>query len=99
MSAGDRQVEKIMSMTLADFHRGLKVLDPGLALGPGAKSVRVELAGACADIDFEAIDSKVYGTLLEIPRARVSLDFGGSPPEARRAFLEKFDFTFRRGGG
>ena len=99
MAAGDRQVEKIMSMTLADFHRNLKVLDPDLSLGPQAKSVRLELDGASAEILFESMDSKTYGTLLEIPRARVTLDFDDSSAEAQQAFLERFDFAFRRGGG
>ena len=99
MTASDRQVEKIMSMTLADFHRSLKVLDPDLVLGPEVRSVRLDMEGASAQVLFEDMDSKTYGTLLEIPRARVTLDFDDSSPEARQAFIERFDFAFRRGGG
>ena len=99
MTASDRQVEKIMSMTLADYHRSLKVLAPELSLGPKQKTVRLDLEGASAEVRFEDMDSKTYGTLLRIPRARVTLDFDDSSPAARRAFLERFDFAFRRGGG
>ena len=99
MTASDRQVEKIMSMTLADYHRSLKVLAPELTLAPHQKTVRLDLEGASADVRFEDMDSKTYGTLLKIPRARVTLDFDDSNPEARQAFLERFDFAFRRGGG
>ena len=99
MTAGDRQVEKIMSMTLADFHRSLKVLAPERTMGSQQKMIRLDLDGTSADIRFESMDSKTYGTLLNIPRARVTLDFDESSPEARQAFLERFDFAFRRGGG
>ena len=99
MTADDRQVEKIMSMTLADYHRSLKVLAPELEMGPQQKTVRLDLDGTSAEIRFEVMDSKTYGTLLEIPRARVTLDFDESSPESRLAFLERFDFAFRRGGG
>ena len=99
MAAGNSQVEKIMSMTLADFHRNLKVLAPERTLESQEKTVRLDLEGASAEIRFQAIESKVYGGRLEIPRARVTLDFDESSPEARQAFLDKFDFAFRRGGG
>ena len=99
MTAGGHQVEKIMSMTLADFHRNLKVLAPEHTMGPQQKKIRLDLDGASAEIRFESMDTKTYGTLLNIPRARVTLDFDDSSPEARQAFLERFDFAFRRGGG
>ena len=98
MAASDPQVEKIMSMTLADFHRSISVLAPELDLGPQQKTVHLDLEGASAQVRFEAIDSKAHG-LLVIPRARVTLEFDESSPEARQAFLERFDFAFRRGGG
>lgn len=99
MTAGGRQVEKIMSMTLADFHRSLKVLAPERTMGPREKTVRIDLEGASAEVRFEAIDSKTYGGRLEIPRALVTLDFDDSSAEAQQAFLDRFDFAFRRGGG
>lgn len=99
MAAGDRQVEKIMSMTLADFHRNLKVLAPECTLGPQQQTVRLDLDGASAEIRFESMASKTYGNLLNIPRARVTLSFDESSAETRQAFIDRFDFAFRRGGG
>ena len=98
MTASDRQVEKIMSITLADFQRSIKVLAPDRTMGPEEKAVSLDLEGASAEVRFEAIESKAHG-LLVIPRARVTLDFDESSSEARQAFLERFDFAFRRGGG
>ena len=37
--------------------------------------------------------------LLSLPRIEVTLTFRGHTPEARQAFLERFDLAFRRGGG
>ena len=99
MTAGDRQVEKVMSMTLADFHRNLKVLAPQHTIGPQQKKIRLDLEGASAEIRFEIIDSKTYGGLLKIPRALITLSFDDSSAEARQAFVDRFDFAFRRGGG
>lgn len=99
MTAGGRQVEKIMSMTLADFHRNLKILAPEHTMGPQQKTVRLDLDGASAEIRFESMDSKTYGGLLKIPRALITLSFDDSSAEARQAFIDRFDFAFRRGGG
>ena len=93
------QIEKIMSATLGDFQRSLATLAPGHTLHPDGRGILIEEDGYKVEIRFEPIESKVYGGLLEIPRAKVTLTFDNASPQARKKFVSRFDFAFQRGGG
>ena len=88
-----------MSMTLGDFHRSLKALAPGHALHSDGRGVHLEDDGYSVEILFEKIESKVFGGLLVLPRAKVTLTFGNTSPQAQKDFERRFDFAFQRGGG
>lgn len=99
MSDGARPVEKIMALDLAEFQRSLRTLAPDLPAPPDASRVALADGRNTVAITFEALPAATLGGLLALPRARVTLAFGGHTPEQRTAFLARFDQAFQRGGG
>ena len=98
----DEIVEKLMSISRAEFETGLKRLTntpPHLNgqdvyilsdVGPQHQSVR------CA---FQPLPDAVLGHLLKLPRARIRLHLSSLSSHDRATFLDLFDRTFQRGGG
>lgn len=99
MSATPERVEKLMALTLADFHRSLTVLAPDLAPGSDQSRVAMAVDGGRVEIVFQAQERATLGGLLTLPRALVVLTFEHMDAEAQRAFLARFDQAFQRGGG
>lgn len=93
------RVEKVMALTLADFHRSLATLAPGLALRDGQTGVEIDTGEASVSITFEEQQDATLGGLLALPRARVTLTLDGLDDAERAAFLSRFDRAFQRGGG
>jgi hypothetical protein len=89
-------IEKTMSASESDFHRGMAVLD---ATRPSALTHVLCCGGGIVTISYEARPGVRLGTLLALPRACVRLRFDGASPEERAAFLARFDLAFQRGGG
>lgn len=89
-------IEKTMSASAADFHRGMAVLDPACA--PGLHHV-LGCGGGTVAITYHHLESVTLGSLLALPRARVTLAFAGVSAAERAAFLARFDLAFQRGGG
>ena len=98
----DEIVEKLMSISRAEFEAGLKRL-PGTAthlngqrsyvlsdVGPERRIVR------CS---FEPLSDTVLGALLKLPRARIRLHLDSLSSNDRAEFMSLFDRTFQRGGG
>jgi len=95
-------VEKLMSITRAEFETGLARLTGGPLRpdGDGTYSLAgIGPAGEAVGCSFEPLPAAVLGGLLRLPRARIRLDLAALPPEARPAFLSRFYQTFQRGGG
>ncbi|MDH3581060.1 MAG: hypothetical protein OEM91_10610 [Hyphomicrobiales bacterium] len=99
MSRSPDRVEKVMALTLADFHRSLVTLAPGLALRDGQTEIEIDIGGAGVSITFEEQQETMLGGLLALPRARVTLELDGLDNAQRAAFLARFDRAFQRGGG
>lgn len=93
------QVEKVMSLDLNDFHRGLKVLDPALELENDQREVVLNDNGTAISIVFETLESAKLGGLLRLPRARVTIDLQALDTASANRFLSRFDKAFQRGGG
>jgi hypothetical protein len=89
-------VEKTMSATPSEFHRCMAVLDA--ALTP-ALSHTLECDSGTITVTYVALPGVTLGTLLALPRARVTVRFVGVPPSARAEFMCRFDLAFQRGGG
>lgn len=98
VSIGKSGIVKTMALTRAEFETSLRVI-----LGPsapiGGPLVRVTLTSGTVGIHFEPLPGVCLGGLLELPRARVTLEFAGVDSSARDDFLRRFDFAFQRGGG
>jgi len=91
------RVEKVMALTPAEFAAGLSHLR-GVAASESGEYV-VQLPGGTATLNFEPLPDVRLGGLLALPRAKISLAFSGCSPEARAAFMRRFDLAFQRGGG
>ena len=92
------RVEKLMSLSLAEFQRSITPLAGG-PLPPDRTSVELPAGSGKVLISYDPRPSVRYGGLLDLPRAVVSLTFTGVAEPSQRAFLERFDSVFRRGGG
>jgi hypothetical protein len=89
-------IEKTMSASESDFHRGMAVLDATRA--PALTHV-LGCGGGLVTISYDARPGVRLGTLLALPRACVRLRFEGATADERSAFLARFDLAFQRGGG
>jgi hypothetical protein len=90
-------IEKIMSMSRAEFENSLAaLLAPASAPVP---PVRVPLGAGFVTIAFEPLQGVRLGGLLELPRSRVALSFVDVARDEREAFTRRFDLAFQRGGG
>ena len=92
-------VEKMMSLTLVEFHRGLKTLSPDVPLEDGQKEIVISADKAEVRIVYEPLEKATLGGLLSLPRARVTLYLDGLDEAGRQKFLARFDKAFQRGGG
>jgi hypothetical protein len=94
--SSDESVEKVMTLSRAEFARGVAALAPE---GRGANPARVPLGSGWVSIRYEALPGVCLGMLLELPRARVIIEFDKVSAVEREAFLRRFDIAFQRGGG
>ena len=98
MGATER-VEKLMALTLSDFHRSLNALAPNLPLEQGQTEVSLQVDKEEVRIVYDPLETVTLGGLLALPRARVKLHLGELDKAQRKAFLTRFDKAFQRGGG
>ena len=89
-------VEKTMSATPSEFHRSMAVLDASLT---PALAHSLECNSGTITVTYDVLPSVTLGTLLALPRARVTVRFVGVPSADRAQFMSRFDLAFQRGGG
>jgi hypothetical protein len=92
------RVEKLMSLTLAEFQATIAPLAGG-PLPARETHADIRTGSGRVVIAFEPLPSVRLGGLLDMPRALVSLTYSGVSDEERAAFLKRFDLAFQRGGG
>jgi hypothetical protein len=90
------RVEKLMTLSRAEFAMSVAALAPE---GCGANPARVPLGSGWVCICYEALPGVRLGGLLELPRARVIIEFDKASAAEREEFLRRFDIAFQRGGG
>lgn len=95
----DGQVEKVMSLSIEEFHKSIAVLTGHPPLSTAASLVRFSEDGGRVEIGYAPLPGVTLGGLLALPRARVWIAFEGLDGDARAAFLRRFDLAFQRGGG
>ena len=91
--------EKIMSMTLAEFRRGVERLAPNALLDRDARLARIPISSGEVCISATQLDTVTLGGLMQLPRCRVQFHFSDVNTEDRTAFIAQFDRVFQRGGG
>jgi hypothetical protein len=89
-------VEKTMSASPSEFYRSMAVLDTSLT---PALAHTLQCSSGTITVTYTALPAVTLGTLLTLPRARVTVSFDGVPPTARADFMCRFDLAFQRGGG
>ena len=89
-----------MSISRTEFLRGLNRLanEAESFSEIGESEWELCAASGCARVRFRELPPRRAG-MLSLPRATVTLDLSGLPPDARSAFLESFRRVFQRGGG
>lgn len=97
MAEGAR-IEKLMSLTRAEFVASLAGFDPQARLGDDGV-VSLVTAGGVLRVTFEPLPPRLLGGLVRMPQARVALDFSGIPEAQRASLQRRFDIAFQRGGG
>ncbi len=91
------RVEHVMSVSRTEFIASLSKLPGVFHIGPDRWIVR--LAGGAVTIAFEPLAGVRLGGLLQLPRAKVTLDIEDISEPARSQFLKQFEIAFQRGGG
>ncbi len=99
MSDTPERVEKLMALTLAEFHRSLKTLAPNIILADNQTEIVIPADRSEVRIVYEPLEKATLGGLLALPRARVTLHLGELGKGQRHTFLTAFDKAFQRGGG
>ncbi len=99
MNSRPGNVEKTMSLDLAEFHRGLKTIAPDVTLKDGQTEFIISAESAEVRIVYEPLENATLGGLLALPRARVTLHLDALGEAEGRAYLTRFDKAFQRGGG
>lgn len=101
MTTGEREapqtVEKIMSASRAEFARSLAVLLE-VPIAPETPA-QIAVGQGRVIIDYQPLPPARLGGLLELPRARVTLEMRDVSTQEAAAFLDRFDLAFQRGGG
>lgn len=92
-------MEKLMALTLDEFHRSLKTLAPKMVLEDDQTEIVIPSDEAEIRIVYEPLEKATLGGLLALPRARVTLHLGELDERQRQSFLKAFDKAFQRGGG
>ncbi len=95
----DGQVEKVMSLSIEEFHKSITVLTGHPPQSTAASLVWLSEDGGRVEIGYAPLPGVTLGGLLALPRARVWIAFEGLDGDARAAFLRRFDLAFQRGGG
>ncbi len=99
MSNTPERVEKLMALTLDEFHRSLKTLAPLAMIQDAQTEFVIPTDTSQVRIAYEALEEAKLGGLLALPRARVTLHLENLEQDQRDAFLTGFDRAFQRGGG
>jgi hypothetical protein len=95
-------VEKLMSISRAEFEAGLKRLSKTPPRRNGQDGYVLSDVGSehqSVHCSFEPQPDAVLGHLLKLPRARVRLHLASLSSDDRANFIDLFDRTFQRGGG
>jgi len=92
------RVEKDMSISHAEFFRSLAHLLAGQDFVLRDDGATIRWGQGIVDIRLGPEGQRRLGNFA-LPRTRVEISFEGCPDDEARAFLKRFDDTFRRGGG
>ncbi len=96
MGSNPEPIEKLMSLSRAEFERSMLVLNGSLF---PASEYKLVCGGGHVTIAYHELPGVRLGTLLALPRARLTIAFDGADLSARETFLRRFDLAFQRGGG
>lgn len=93
-------VQKLMSVTRAEFESGIARLTGAAALSSGAVyDLSTAAGGRPVTASFEPQPDAVLGGLVRLPRVQVTLDLHALDKDERAGFMLHFDRVFQRGGG
>lgn len=93
-------VEKLMSLTRAEFESGVQRLTSGpvVRIGEGY-DLSAGAGGRPVTALFVPQPDALLGGLVRLPRVLVTLDLKALPVGERADFVRRFDRVFQRGGG
>ncbi|MEX2516847.1 MAG: hypothetical protein WD572_08085 [Gammaproteobacteria bacterium] len=92
------QRSREMAVSHADFLRLLPHAMPGYELSSDEDRIIATAGNKKVEIRLGP-ESERRIAMLRVPVTEVTLVFKGFTDEEARAFLDKFDMTYRRGGG
>ncbi len=94
-------VEKVMTLSQSEYAKSITAFAgeaAGQAAGRG-EPVTLPTGTGQAIITFSKIKGFSFSGLLELPRARVVLEFKDVQQAEADELLRRFDIAFQRGGG
>jgi hypothetical protein len=88
-----------MGISHADFFRTLEVLLEGKSHTVSGTWIDIPGEGQRVTISLSQQRERRLGPLIKLPVTDVEIAFSGYPEAQRRAFMERFEIIFHRGGG
>lgn len=88
---------RLMSLSAQEFEASIAKLGAHRRSASGFPIF--DLANGSVEILYAAAPAKIFGGLLSLPQAHVTLVFEGADDAERAAFVHLFDIAFQRGGG
>lgn len=90
-------VVRTMSLSAGEFAASISKLGPYTLSASGHPIF--DLSEGRVEVQYAPAPSKIFGGLLALPQAIVSLSFDGASETSKAEFLHRFDIAFQRGGG
>ena len=91
--------EKDMATSRPEFFRNLDIALQGMDYAIDGDRVTMGADGRTVEISLSPLPARVLSALLRLERWQVRIALEGYGAADERAFMERFDQVFQRGGG
>lgn len=96
---GEHKFSLEMGFTEPDFIRTIGQFMDGEPYKVNGSRIEIPGAGKTVTISLSGHRERRIGPTIRLPLMDVEFVFAGFPEEERKAFMQRFDMIFRRGGG
>lgn len=93
------KIVKLMSISRNEFLHSFKQFVPDYGGSMSGSRFELAIGKGSVTIEIEILPNRAITTLMSLPQTNVTLTMNNLDPGEQKHFLERFDLSFRRGGG